>query len=136
MHTIYVLPQSEATGSPVISAVLELKQCDKKALAFHMKGKTKLYQPCYLTDSEFFDHTTRRIFGAHIEGFVKIPRTPAAVDRLCDLEDTMNKYFAAVSTTILVLVYCHRSHNIFVQGEAGPRLEQCLAETVEFLLRK
>jgi hypothetical protein len=116
VHTIYVLPQSEATGSPVISAVLELKQSDKKALAFHMKGKTKLYQPCYLTDSEFFDHTTRRIFGAHIEGFVKIPRTPAAVDRLCDLEDTMNKYFAA--------------------GETGPRLEQCLAETVEFLLRK
>ncbi len=116
VHTIYVLPQSEATGSPVISASLELKQGDKKAIAFHMKGKTKLYQPCYLTDNEFFDHTTRRLFGAPTEGFVKIPRTPAAVDKLCDLEETMNQYFAA--------------------GETGPQLEQALAATVEFLLRK
>jgi hypothetical protein len=100
LHWLYVLPRSEQ-NSPLIFAVMDLKQGDKKCLAFHAKGKTKFYWPCYLSEQEMFDHATRRIFGKHIEGFIKVIRNAALVDVLCILEDTINNHYLTEATGTL-----------------------------------
>lgn len=92
-HSIFLYPRTDKVMSSLILAVVDLKQDDFKCIAFHAKGKTKLYWPFYLSREEMFQQMILRIYGTHADmdnNFIKLNRNPLIAEHLFKLEETIN----------------------------------------------